>query len=148
MRGAKSMAAAAAATAVLVGAMAVVARGGDDAAKAEVVSLKTVPPVVVTATPQAGTGDVDAGTTTEIKVVFSKDMADSSWSWSTLGEENFPDTTGKPHYAADHRTCVLPVKLRAGKTYAIGLNSNKFHNFRDADGHAAVPYLLVFATKP
>ena len=44
------------------------------------------------------------------------------------------------------RTCVLPVKLEPGKTYAIWLNSQKFGNFKDTDGRSAVPYLLVFRT--
>jgi len=84
---------------------------------------------------------------TEIKVTFSKDMADKSWSWSTASKESFPDVAGKPHYLDDHRTCVLPVKLQPGKTYAIWLNSQKFGNFKDASGQSAVPYLLVFETK-
>jgi RNA polymerase sigma-70 factor (ECF subfamily) len=46
----------------------------------------------------------------------------------------------------DKRTCVVKVKLEPGKTYAIWLNSEKFHNFKDADGRPAVPYLLVFQT--
>jgi RNA polymerase sigma-70 factor (ECF subfamily) len=42
----------------------------------------------------------------------------------------------------------LPVKLEPGKTYVIWLNSQKFGNFKDTDGKSAVPYLLVFETKP
>jgi len=41
---------------------------------------------------------------------------------------------------------VPPVKLEAGKTYAIWLNTPKFKNFRDKKGRSAVPYLLVFRT--
>ena len=54
---------------------------------------------------------------------------------------------GKPKYLADKRTCVLPVKLEPGKTYAIWVNSEKFGNFKDTEGRPAVPYLLVFRTK-
>jgi hypothetical protein len=43
---------------------------------------------------------------------------------------------------------VLPVHLEAGKTYALWLNTDKFQNFKDDKGQPAVPYLLVFATKP
>jgi RNA polymerase sigma-70 factor (ECF subfamily) len=113
----------------------------------EVVSLATAPPVVVRAVPEAGTDGVDPALA-EIKVTYSKDMMDRSWSWSTWGQDTFPDMTGKPHYLADKRTCVLPVKLKPGKTYAIWLNSNNFGNFKDATGNSAVPYLLVFRTKP
>jgi RNA polymerase sigma-70 factor (ECF subfamily) len=111
----------------------------------ETISLAAAPPVVVQTVPQAGAADVDA-TITEIKVTYSKDMSDGSWSWSTWGKDSFPKTTGKPHYLADHRTCVLPVKLQPGRTYAIWLNSSKFGNFKDAAGQSAVPYLLVFET--
>lgn len=113
---------------------------GDD------VTLDSVPPVVVKTIPAAGADEVDA-TLTEISVTYSKEMMDGSWSWSTLTKESFPTTDGKPKYLADNRTCVLPVKLEPGKTYAIWLNSQKFGNFKDASGRSAVPYLLVFKTK-
>ena len=110
------------------------------------VSLKAAPPVVVKTIPEAGAADVDPAIT-EIQVTYSKHMTDGSWSWSTWGEENYPKTTGKPHYLDDKRTCVLPVALQPGHTYAIWLNSDNFGNFKDSDGQKAVPYLLVFETK-
>ena len=116
------------------------------AIRAEDVTPETAPPVVVKTVPEAGKTDVDPKLT-EIKVTFSKDMQDGSWSWSTLSEETFPKVDGKPKYLADKRTCVLPVKLEPGKTYAIWVNSEQFTNFKDADGRSAVPYLLVFKTK-
>ena len=115
-------------------------------AQADDVTLESVPPVVVKTVPQAGSADVDPKLT-EIKVTFSKDMTDESWSWTTLSKDSFPTMSGKPHYLKDKRTCVLPVKLEPGKTYAIWINSAKFTNFKDADGQPAVPYLLVFKTK-
>jgi Bacterial Ig-like domain len=111
------------------------------------VSVATAPPVVVKCVPESGSSDVDPAIT-EIQVTFSKEMKDGSWSWSTLSKDSFPQMAGKPHYLDDKRTCVLPVKLNAGKTYAIWLNSAKFGNFKDADGRSAVPYLLIFETKP
>jgi RNA polymerase sigma factor (sigma-70 family) len=110
------------------------------------VTLEKAPPVVVKSVPQAGDDAVDASTT-EIRVTYSKDMQDGSWSWSTWGEDTFPKMTGKPHYDADKRTCIAPVKLEPGRTYAIWLNSNNFGNFKDAAGKSAVPYLLIFRTK-
>jgi RNA polymerase sigma factor (sigma-70 family) len=112
----------------------------------DAVSLTNAPPVVIRSMPVSGTNTVDPGLK-EIKVTYSKDMVDGSWSWSTWGENTFPETTGKPHYMEDKRTCVLPVKLQPGKTYAIWLNSNNFGNFRDVQKHSAVPYLLVFKTR-
>src|SRR6266436_6957362 len=112
---------------------------------ADDITVETAPPVIVKTLPQAGAADVDAKTT-EIQVTFSKDMMDQSWSWSQLSDETFPKFTGKPKYQKDKRTCVVSVKLEPGKTYAIWLNSEKFDNFKDADGRPAVPYLLVFKT--
>jgi RNA polymerase sigma-70 factor (ECF subfamily) len=128
---------------VLLGCVAGVAGG---AGGADEVTVDNSAPVVVKTVPQAGAIDVDAKTT-EIKVTFSKDMLDNNWSWASVSKESFPKMAGKPKYLADKRTCVLPVKLEAGKTYAIWVNSEKFRNFKDADKRPAVPYLLVFRTK-
>ena len=103
--------------------------------------------VVVSTIPMAGDDSVDPALT-EIKVRFSKDMMDKSWSWATAYDQDaYPTTEGSPRYLEDGRTCVLPVKLDPGKTYAMWLNSEKFGNFRDKDGQSSVPYLLVFKTK-
>ena len=82
------------------------------------VTLKAVPPVVVKTVPEAGTDGIDPSTK-EIRITFSKDMKDGTWSWSTMSKESSPDITGKPHYESDKRTCVLPVKLKSATTYAI-----------------------------
>ena len=75
-------------------------------------------------------------------------MTDASWSWSTAWENSTPEFIGQPHYEAGGRTCVAKVKLEPGRTYAFWLNSENFHNFQDRDGRPAVPYLLIFQTKP
>ena len=95
--------------------------------------------------PQCGT-PLQPGET-EIRVRFSKPMAEGSWSWSTAWEDSPPESVGPPHYLADHRTCVMKVRFEADRTYAWWLNSGKFHNFRDETGQPAVPYLLIFQTK-
>jgi RNA polymerase sigma-70 factor (ECF subfamily) len=112
------------------------------------VSVKSMPPAVVRTDPQAGDTQVDAAKVTEIRVTFSKEMADRVWSWSQISDDTFPKVTGKPHYEKDRRTCVLPVKLEPGKTYVFWLNSEKFPGFRDTAGRPSVPYLLVFETRP
>jgi len=109
------------------------------------ITLESVPPVVVKTVPEAGAAGVDP-TLTEIKVTFSKDMKAGAWSWVTLSKKSFPKVDGEPKYLADKRTCVLPVKLDPGKTYAIRVNSEKLGNFKDTDGRSALPYLLVFKT--
>ena len=108
--------------------------------------IDSMPPVVVKSVPEAGAKNVSPGVT-EIKVMFSKEMMDNSWSWSTAWKDSSPEIIGKPYYEADHKTCVVKVKLEPGKTYGYWLNSQKFGNFKDAKGHSAVPYLLVFQTK-
>jgi hypothetical protein len=114
-------------------------------ATASKISLDTAPPVVVKTVPLAGATDVDPALT-EIWVTYSKAMQDGSWSWSTWGEENYPETTGEARYLSDGHTCVLPVKLKPGKFYALWLNSDRFQDFKDANGRPAVPYLLAFST--
>jgi len=113
--------------------------------RADDLTVETAQPVIVKTLPQAGAADIDAKTT-EIQVTFSKEMMDKSWSWSQLSDESFPKIIGKPKYLRDKRRCVVTVKLEPGKTYTIWLNSEKFHEFKDADGRPAVPYLLVFKT--
>jgi RNA polymerase sigma-70 factor (ECF subfamily) len=109
-------------------------------------SLETTPPVVTKTVPVAGSDNVAPGMV-EIKVTFSKPMTDNSWSWSTAWKDSAPEAVGKPRYEADGKTCVLKVKLEPNTTYGYWLNSQKFTNFRDTKGLAAVPYLLVFKTK-
>ena len=111
-------------------------------------TVKDAPPVVVKTVPTAGADDVDTDTIKELRVTFSKEMMDKSWSWASdpgYGEE--PESAGDVAYDKDKKTCVMPVKLKPGTTYAIWINSGRFTNFKDADGKSSVPYLLVFQTK-
>lgn len=109
-------------------------------------TIESMPPVVVKTVPESGGKNVPPGEM-EIKVTFSKPMADGSWSWATAWQDSVPEIIGKPRYAADGKTCVLKVKLEPGKTYGIWLNSERFRNFKDRQGKPAVPYLLVFKTR-
>jgi hypothetical protein len=108
--------------------------------------IDTIAPVVVKTVPEAGSKDVSPGTV-EIKVTFSKEMMDQSWSWSTAWKDSDPEALEKPKYDSDQRTCVLKVKLEPNKTYGYWINSQNFHGFKDKQGHSAIPYLLVFKTK-
>jgi len=115
-------------------------------ALAENITLDSARPVVIKCVPEAGASDVDPSLT-EIRVTFSKEMQPGSWSWALIDKETYPGTSEVPKYLDDKRTCVLPVKLQPGKTYAVWINSDKLHNFKDAKGQIAVPYLLVFKTR-
>src|SRR3954464_8333440 len=55
------------------------------------------PPIVLKTIPATGATDVDPSLT-EIRVAFSKEMEDGSWSWVTLSKERFPEVAGKIRY--------------------------------------------------
>jgi RNA polymerase sigma factor (sigma-70 family) len=105
-----------------------------------------IPPVVVNVEPKVGATDVDPKLS-EIRVTFSKKMTDKSWSWTEGNVYAIPKVNGTVHYEKDKRTCVMPVKLEPGKTYVLGINSERHRNFKDAKGRPALPYLVVFHTK-
>lgn len=107
--------------------------------------IASMPAVVVKTVPESGSKSVTPGET-EIKVTFSKEMSDGSWSWSTAWQDSTPEVIGKPKYDKDGKTCVLKVKLQPNKAYGYWINSEKFRNFKDRQGRASVPYLLVFET--
>jgi hypothetical protein len=118
-------------------------------AHAQEVSVETMPPSVIKTVPACGDTAVPASTK-EIKVTFSKDMmTNQMWSWCFHSKDSFPEITDQKgiKYLQDGRTCVLPVKLEANKSYAIWINTQKFTAFQDKKGNSAVPYLLVFKTK-
>jgi len=50
----------------------------------------------------------------------------------------------------DHKTCVLPVKLERGTTYAVGVNTEGFNNFRPQAAPRAPceAYQIIFTTIP
>ncbi len=74
-------------------------------------------------------------------------MKDGNWSWVTYDPDRFPKVEGKIHYDKDRLTCVLPVKLEPGKTYLIGINAERFRNFKDLNGQPALPYIVAFRTR-
>ncbi len=126
---------------------AMLALGAMDVSAADMPGVKSKPPVVVRTVPQSGDTSVDPSLG-ELRVTFSKDMMTKDmWSWVMESKETFPAITGKVRYLDDRRTCVAPVKLEAGKTYIIWINSQKFNSFKDTDKQPAIPYLLVFETK-
>ena len=114
--------------------------------RGEEITLETARPVVIKSAPESGAEGVDPGTT-QISVTFSKQMQGGTWSWCVLSKESYPGTSEPPKYLEDKRTCVLPVKLQPGRTYAVWINSEKFYAFKDTNGQPAVPYLLVFRTR-
>lgn len=127
--------------------MGIVMAGAAFAQSGTNVSVETMPPSVVKTFPIAGDIAVDPSLK-EIRVTFSKDMmTNNQWSWVMMSKDTFPKMTGQPRFLEDARTCVLPVKMEAGKTYVIWLNKGEYNYFKDRGGRSAVPYLLVFQTR-
>jgi hypothetical protein len=114
---------------------------------AQTVAVQKDPPAptwIVTTTPKIGATDVDPKVT-EITVTFDRDMG-TGMSWT--GEEALmgADPAKKASWK-DKRTCVLPVKLKRGQYYRVGINSTSFRNFRSAAGEAAPCGAIYFVTQ-
>lgn len=108
--------------------------------------VSDAPPVVVKSVPTAGDENVDPGLK-ELKVTFSKEMTDNSWSWATDTTRGAALNIVKAaSYDKEKKTNTLPVKLEPETTYAVWINVDRFMNFKDADGTPSLPYLLVFRT--
>lgn len=105
-------------------------------------------PVVVSTSPVRGATDVDPATD-EIRVTFDRPMTTGrSYSWTGNDEsEEFPPVDKKREITwADEYTCVLPVKLRSGQFYRVGINSTGFQSFKSVDGKPAAHTAVYFAT--
>lgn len=103
------------------------------------------PPQIVSSVPAADATDVDPATT-EVAVTFDRDMA-SGFSWTGGPPELPPSPAGQKAHWRDKRTCVLPVKLEAGRSYRVGVNSPSFRNFKSVQGVAVEPTEIRFTTK-
>lgn len=101
-------------------------------------------PKIVTTVPKIGQKDVDPKTK-EIVVVFDQDMA-GGFSWTGGGPEMPESPKGKKPFWRDKRTCVLPVRLRPGSYYRVGINSTSFKNFRSENGQPVNPTAVYFST--
>lgn len=103
-------------------------------------------PEIVALSPLNGAKDVDASLT-ELKVTFSVPMGDG-FSWTGGGPE-FPTIPEgkKPFWTDGNKVCVLPVELKPGSTYRLGLNSPSHKNFQGAGGVPLDPVVYTFKTK-
>jgi hypothetical protein len=103
-------------------------------------------PMIIGLVPKNGATDVDPNLK-EIRVTFNMPMAEG-FSW-TGGGEQFPAIAQgkKPFWMDDHKTCVLPVELRPGWEYHLGLNSPSHKNFQSSGGVPLDPVSYSFKTK-
>lgn len=106
---------------------------------------KTNWPTIVSTTPKIGDTNVDPKST-RISVTFDRDMDVTGYSW-TGGGDHYPKTSEdeKPVWI-NKRTCVLPVQLKAGTFYRVGINSSSFQNFRSELGVPAPTCAIYFTT--
>jgi beta-lactamase regulating signal transducer with metallopeptidase domain len=101
-------------------------------------------PHIVKSIPEQGATGVDPELT-EIAVTFDRDMG-KGMSW-TGGAPHFPPTDDNREARwTDARTCVLPVNLKKGAFYRLGINSTSYQNFRDTGGAPAACSVIAFAT--
>jgi hypothetical protein len=91
-----------------------------------------------------GDANVDPSTTT-ITLTFDRPMMDGSWS-ITGHKDDVPEITGKPTFDAA-KVLTIPVKLRAGRSYRIGLNSPTHSGFKSETGEPMIPRTLIFTTR-
>ncbi len=110
-------------------------------------TIESAPPVVVKTVPEAGAKDVDPSLT-EIKVTFSKDMADGSWSWSTAWKDSTPQSAGSSEVSGRqaHVRAAGEIGIRKGVWLLAELGEVPQLQRRHG-GRPAVPYLLMFKTK-
>ncbi|TWU30310.1 M56 family metallopeptidase [Bythopirellula polymerisocia] len=104
-----------------------------------------LPAWVEASSPSIGATGVDPQTA-EIRITFDRDM-EGGMSW-TGDQPLFPEAPqGAKAQWRDKRTCVLPVKLKAGEYYRVGINSTSFQNFRSVAGEPAPCTAIYFTTK-
>jgi len=102
------------------------------------------PPKIVLFEPATGMQDVDPGLKV-LKITFDVPMADGM-SWVGGGEQ-FPSVVGKSTWSKDGKTCTLPVSLKPGHEYRLGLNSPSHTNFRSKWGVPLEPVNYTFHTR-
>jgi|GEM_PF-515417 len=102
-------------------------------------------PRLVSSIPKKESSDVDPSIH-EITVTFDRDMDTGGYSF-TGGGANFPPIPqGEKPYWIDNRTCSLPVALKPGTYYRLGINSTSFKNFKSKNGIPAKPTVIYFTT--
>lgn len=117
-------------------------QGASDALKA-----KAAKPVIVSLNPANGAANVNSSLK-EIRVTFNVPMG-GGCSWCGDGDD-FPTipSGAEIRWTDGQKTCVLPVELKPGHKYNLGLNSESAINFQTASGVPLEPVAYSFTTKP
>ena len=103
-------------------------------------------PRVLKMVPANGAKDV-APTTKKLIVKFDLPMSTEGYSW-TGGGPTFPTIPQgeSPSWSRDGKTCTLPVELKPGMQYELGLNSLNHKNFASKWGVPLEPVRYSFQT--
>lgn len=103
-------------------------------------------PQVVKFEPPNGAADVSPDIK-ELRVTFDIPMG-GGFSWCGGGPTypDSPDGQG-PRWTEDQKTCVLPVSLKPGHSYEIGINCPCCKNFQSAAGIPIEPLTYTFSTR-
>jgi hypothetical protein len=106
---------------------------------------KTGPPEIVSLNPPNGASGVSPAVT-ELSVTFNVPMS-ASFSWCG-GGPNYPAIPAgkRPYWTDGGKTCVLPVRLKPGCQYELGLNSPSFKGFKSDGGVPLAPVVYSFKT--
>ncbi|MCZ7651839.1 MAG: Ig-like domain-containing protein [Thermoanaerobaculia bacterium] len=102
-------------------------------------------PRVVALDPPSGATDVDPARDS-IAATFDRVMDPGGWAWVVEGPETAPET-GEARWEDGGRTSRVQVRLEAGRSYVVWINSPQFSYFRDPSGVAATPLRWTFSTR-
>jgi hypothetical protein len=112
----------------------------------EEIKRKVSLPKIVSLKPLNGARDVDPNLK-ELRVEFNMAMGEG-FSWTGGGPEFPAGPEGKkPYWTEEHKVCVLPVVLKPGSAYRLGLNSPSHKNFQSAGGVPLEPVSYSFRTR-
>lgn len=103
-----------------------------------------LPAWIVSTSPKIGATDVDPNLT-EITVTFDRDMSEGM-KWKDEEKLVTVDPDKDAHWK-DKRTWVLPIKLKRGEYYRIGLDSKNFDSFQSAESQPAPSSTIYFVTR-
>jgi beta-lactamase regulating signal transducer with metallopeptidase domain len=103
-------------------------------------------PKIVELKPANSANEVDPSIT-ELRVTFDVPMG-KGMSW-TGGGPSYPagPSGARAEWSSDGKTCILPVTLRPGHSYRLGLNSLSYNNFQSESGVPLEPVVYQFKTR-
>jgi beta-lactamase regulating signal transducer with metallopeptidase domain len=103
-------------------------------------------PKIVKMVPENGATDVDPATKA-LRITFNVPMGEGM-SWVRTGGQ-FPEVpAGKtPKWSSNGKTCILPVSLKGGQDYEVGINDVYHINFQSKRGVPFAPVAYKFRTR-